>query len=560
MIRKLLSMVNRRFQGMHEAAILLGIFTLLSQLIGLARDRLLAHTIGPSVTLDTYYAAFRIPDLIFLSVASLASITVLMPFLVARMDGEGREAARKFFDEVLTGFFLFLVLVSAAVFALMPYIAHWIAPGFSGAELAELVTASRIMLLSPIFLGLSNMLGTVTQLMRKFFIFSLSPIFYNLGIVFGIIVLYPRFGTAGLAAGVVMGAALHMLVQLPTVMQAGFPPRIFSRFTFATLRRVAAVSLPRTLGLSMNSIALLVIVAMGSTLGPGSISIFNFALNLESVPVGIIGVSYSVAVFPILAEAFARGKKEEWQSGILAAVRQVVFWSLPLMALLIVTRAQIVRVTLGSGAFSWSDTRLTAACLAIFAVGLVAQNLVLVSTRAFYAAHDTKSPLLINAFSSVLIVGMAFALLKAFAQFPVFRYFIESLLRVDGVPGTEVLMLPLAYSIGTILNAVLHWIDLRKKYLTSAGNLPRTLFEAIGAAFAVGLTAYGMLGVLARAFSLETFWGVLAQGGIASLAGALAGIGLLVLLKSETFLELAAALRRKFWKVDLVTSAEPGEK
>ncbi len=560
MIRRLLSMVNKRFQGMHEAAILLGVFSLVSQLIGLARDRMLAHTIGPSATLDTYYAAFRIPDLIFLSVASLASITVLMPFIVSRMDSGGKESAKAFFDEVLSGFFLLLVLVSGAVFVLMPYLARFVAPGFAPAELAQLVTASRIMLLSPIFIGLSNMLGTVTQLMRKFFIFSLSPIFYNLGIVIGIIFFYPRFGTAGLAGGVALGAVLHVLVQLPTVVQAGFAPRLLARWKAVTLRQVAGVSLPRTLGLSMNSIALLVIMAMGSTLGAGSISIFNFAFNLETVPVGIIGVSYSVAVFPILAEAFSRGRREEWQSAILSAVRQVVFWSLPLMALLIVVRAQIVRVTLGSGAFSWSDTRLTAACLALFAVGLVAQNLVLVSTRAFYAAHNTKTPLVINACCSVLIVGLAAALLGAFGRFPFFRYFMESLLRVDGVPGTEVLMLPLAYSVGTLLNALLHWIDMRRTYLTSAGNLPRTLFEALGAAFAVGITAYGMLAVLARVFSLETFWGVLLQGGIASLAGALAGAGLLLLLKSETFLELVAALRKKFWKVDLVTSEEPKEK
>jgi len=556
MIRRLMKMVNGRWQGMHEAAILLGVFSLVSQLIGLYRDRMLAHTIGPGATLDIYYAAFRIPDFLYLSIASLASITVLMPFLIERMDGNDKESARKFFSDVLSGFFIFLSGVSLGVYFLMPKIAPLIAPGFSAAELHSLVGVSRIMLLSPIFMGLSNMLGTVTQLLRKFFVFSLSPIFYNFGIIFGIIFLYPRYGTYGLAMGVAIGALLHLLVQIPTIISAGFTPKLSARLEHSTLRQVVTLSLPRTLGLSMNSIALLVIVAIGSTLGTGSISIFNFSLNLETTPVGIIGISYAVASFPLLAEAFSRGEKEKWQSCILSAVRQILFWSLPLTALFIVLRAQIVRITLGSGAFSWTDTKLTAACFALFTIGLIAQNMILVSVRAFYAAHNTKTPLLINAFCSTVIVLLAFFFLHIFKTVPVFRYFMESLLRVEDTPGTAVLMLPLAYSIGTILNAWLHWIDLRRRYLTSSGDLGRALFEAVAASFAAGIVSYGTLNVLAPIFNERTFLGVFMQGGIACAAGVLAGIALLYMLKSQSLAELAAALRKKFWKVDLVTSEE----
>jgi putative peptidoglycan lipid II flippase len=554
MIRKLLDMVNKRWQGMHEAAILLGVFSLVSQLIGLYRDRMLAHTIGPGPVLDVYYTAFRIPDLLYLSIASLASITVLLPFLVERMDGDGKAAAQQFFNDVLSGFFILLCLASLAVFFLMPRIAHIIAPGFSPEQLHDLVGVSRIMLLSPVFMGLSNMLGTVTQLLRKFFVFSLSPIFYNVGIVIGIVWLYPHYGVYGLAGGVAIGALLHLCVQIPTIVRAGFTPRLSARLKHSTLRQVVTLSLPRTLGLSMNSIALLVIVAIGSTLGAGAISIFNFSLNLETVPVGIIGVSYAVAAFPLLAEAFARGDKEKWQSCILSAIKQIIFWSLPLAALFIVLRAQIVRVTLGSGAFSWNDTKLTAACFALFTIGLVAQNLILVSVRAFYAAQNTKSPLAINAFCSVFIVGLAMTLLYVFNHFPVFRYFVESVLRVEDTPGTAVLMLPLAYSIGTLLNAWLHWVEMRRRYLTSVGDLPRTLFEAIAASFAVGLVAYTSLNVFASVFSAHTFLGVLAQGSVAGILGVAAGILLLALLKSQQLFEMISAMRKKFWKVDLVTS------
>lgn len=540
---------------MHEAAILLGVFSLVSQLIGLVRDRMLAHSIGPGPVLDVYYMAFRIPDFLYLSIASLASITVLLPFLVEHMKEEDtKESARRFFSDVLSGFFLLLLVVSVATFFAMPYIARYIAPGFSPEQLAKLVGASRIMLLSPIFMGLSNMLGTVTQLMRKFFVFSLSPIFYNIGIVAGIIFLYPRFGVYGLAGGVAIGALLHLLVQIPTIVQAGFMPKLNARLHRATLSQVVRLSLPRTLGLSMNSIALLVIVAIASTVGDGAISIFNFSLNLESVPVGIIGISYAVAAFPLLTEAFASGDKEKWQSCILSAIKQIVFWSLPFAAIFMVLRAQIVRVTLGSGAFNWNDTKLTAACFAILTLGLIAQNMILVSVRAFYAAQNTRTPLIINAVCSVFIVLLALGLLWLFDAVPVFRYFIESLLRVENTPGTAVLMLPLAYSIGTLLNAWLHWIDLRRRYLTSVGDLPRTFFEALASAFATGIVAYAVLNLYAALFPVSTTLAVMAQGGAACLLGVAAGIFILFLLKSQQLLELIAAARKKFWKVDLVTS------
>lgn len=554
MIRRLLDMVNKRFQGMHEAAILLGVFSLVSQLIGLARDRMLANTIGPGPVLDVYYMAFRIPDLLYLSIASLASITVLLPFLVERMGREDKQAARKFFSDILSGFFILLLVVSVAVFFAMPYIAHYIAPGFSPEQLTQLVGTSRIMLLSPIFMGLSNMLGTVTQLMRKFFVFSLSPIFYNIGIVLGILFLYPHYGVYGLAGGVAIGALLHLVVQIPTIIQTGFMPRLSARLERSTLRQVITLSLPRTLGLSMNSIALLIIVAIGSTIGTGAISVFNFALNLETVPVGIIGVSYAVAAFPLLTEAFASGDKEKWQSCILSAIKQIIFWSLPLAALFMVLRAQIVRVTLGTGAFSWNDTKLTAACFALLTLGLIAQNMILVSVRAFYAAQNTRSPLVINALCSVFIVVLALGLLHLFNTVPMVRYFFESLLRVENTPGTAVLMLPLAYSIGTLLNAWLNWVGLRTRYLTSVGDLPRAFFEAVAAAFATGFVAYIILNLYATLFPVETFWAVLAQGGAACVFGVAAGVLILFLLKSQQLFELIAAARKKFWKVDLVTS------
>ena len=173
---RILRIFSKESVNINQAAILLGFFTLLSQVLALFRDRSIAHFIGPSSSLDAYYAAFRVPDLIFICIASLASITVLIPFLTAKMiDGKPTQEAEKFLNDVFTVFFSGMVLVAIILFFLMPHLIFFIAPGFTPALQKEAIQLSRIMLLSPILMGLSNLFGTITQIFHRFFIFSLSP-------------------------------------------------------------------------------------------------------------------------------------------------------------------------------------------------------------------------------------------------------------------------------------------------------------------------------------------------------------------------------------------------
>src|SRR3989338_506284 len=170
-MEKILRIFTKESGSINQAAFLLGCLTLLSQVLALFRDRSIAHFIGPSSTLDAYYAAFRVPDLIFICIASLASITVLIPFIVAKMDEDKvTPEAHKYLSDVFTVFFSLMVLVSLVAFFLMPYLVFFIAPGFSPLMQSKVIILSRIMLLSPILMGLSNLFGTVTQLFRKFFI------------------------------------------------------------------------------------------------------------------------------------------------------------------------------------------------------------------------------------------------------------------------------------------------------------------------------------------------------------------------------------------------------
>ncbi len=547
MPKKILSFFNKEFNGINEAALLLGGFAFLSQILGLIRDRTLASMIGAGPTLDVYYAAFRIPDFIYISIASLASVTVLLPFLIEKIKGDDKSKARLFLDNIFSAYMLFMVIISLIVAFLMPYIAHYIAPGFSEQQLASLVVTSRIMLLSPIFIGFSNLIGSVTQLFRNFFIFSLSPIFYNVGILFGIIYFYPIFGVYGLAYGVILGAILHLCVQIPVVVSHGLFPKITFKINWLEIYSVTKLSIPRTLALSCNSLAFIFLIAMASTLKEGSISLFTFSFNLQSVPVGIIGISYSVAAFPMLVKSFSLKDMDNFTGNIIGAARQIIFWSLPVISLIIVLRAQIIRVVLGANTFSWADTRLTAAAVALFIISLASQSLVLLFVRGYYAASKTKKPLVINIFSSIMIIVFAYILLYIFKTHPYTLDFIEGILRVRDVPGTIMLALPIAYALGSLLNFFLIWMMFKKDFLHERGTmLYKTFFQSLTSAFCMGFFSYVSLNLFSNIFNLNTFIGIFLQGLISGLIGICSGIIVLYLFKNKEFLDILKTLSHKF--------------
>ncbi|MFA6416444.1 MAG: lipid II flippase MurJ [Candidatus Paceibacterota bacterium] len=556
MVSRLTRFLQKEFNGLHQAAFLLAGATLLSQLLGLLRDRLLASSFGASGHLDVYYAAFRIPDLIYVSVASFVSATVLIPLIIQKIDDEKQELNR-FLNSIISAFMLVMIVVTGLLFIFMPRLVFLVAPGFDAESTKTLILLSRMMLLSPLLLGLSNLFGSVVQAYRQFFAFALSPLFYNLGIIVGILWLYPLFGIAGLAMGVVLGAVCHLAIQLPPIWKTGLKPKL-ARINWSEVWQVVSISLPRTLTLSANQIALAALVAMASLLSKGSISVFNFAYNLQSVPLAIVGVSYSVAAFPVLAGYFSAGKIKEFTGHIVSASRHIIFWALPATIFFIVLRAQIVRIILGAGQFDWSATRLTAACLALFVISVVAQSLVLLLVRGYYAAGRTRVPLVLNITSSLLVIVFAFGLREAFANWPFFKYFIESLLRVSDVAGAEVLILPLAFSLGMIFNLITLAIFFERHFGDWLAGVSNTFFQSFSGSVIGGAVAYVVLDLLGRYWDLNHFWSVLGQGAIAGLAGVLVWLAILILLKSEELVELSKSLLAKTWKAQPIAPEAEG--
>lgn len=545
MVRNLFRFLYTEVGGLHQAAFLIGLSAFLSQLLALVRDRLLASTFGAGQTLDIYYTAFRIPDLVYVTIASFVAVTVLVPFIIKSEKESGREKVAELINKTFTLFCLVMILVSAVLFFAMPVLAKLIAPGFATEHLDLLVVMSRILLLSPFLLGISNLFGSVTQAFQKFYAYTLSPLLYNIGIIIGIIAFYPFMGILGLAWGVVLGALLHLLVQTPALLEAKVWPKLTGKVWDKEIKEIIFTSLPRTLTLATHQITIVVLVAMATLFVEGSVSVFNFALNLQSVPLAIIGVSYSVAAFPSLVKFISAGEEQKFIDQIVSALRHIIFWSFPIIAMFVVLRAQIVRVILGAGEFDWTETRLVAAALALFVISIAAQNLVQLFVRGYYAKGQTRKPLIINVASSLIVIISAFALVNIFERSLSFRIIFDNLLRVSDLPGTIVLMLPLAYSIGLIVNVFLYWFLFQKDFGRFNHAVTRTIIKSTAVAIFAGFVTQRALVFLSLVFDLNTLAGIFSQGFLAGLLGILSGLGLLLLIGSRELSEIKRSIKKK---------------
>ncbi|KKR91430.1 MAG: Integral membrane protein MviN [Candidatus Falkowbacteria bacterium GW2011_GWA2_41_14] len=553
MVKKILNLFYKEHSGLHKTAIVLAISSVVSALFGILRDRLLASSFGASESLDIYYAAFKIPDFIYIISLSIISVNALIPFFLEK-SAVSKEKAKTFLDETMTFFLLSIFILAGAGYFLIPHLSGLVAPGFSESSKKEFVYLARILLLSPIFLGLSNLVSSVIQSHNRFVIYALSPIFYNFGIIFGIVFLFPMFGMGGIVFGVVIGAMAHFAIQVPAIINLGYFPIPALKVNIKEFVRVAKLSLPRSLGLGLNQIILIFITASASLLSAGSIAVFNLSFNLQSVPLAVIGMSYSVAAFPTLSRLFIGNKKKEFLDQSAIAVRQIIFWSITASALIIVLRAQIVRTIFGSGNFGWQDTRLTAAAMSIFAFSITAQSLVVLFTRAFYASGKTWKPITINAISAVFIIGATPIFISLIKNNFFLASFFDLVLRVGGVAGTDMLALPLAYSLGMIANCVLLFISFQKEFGDVWSSARKTFFETLSASLFAGIVSYFSLNFLDNVFDINTFIGIFSQGFLATIFGGVVWFFFLKMFKNKELKEVTTAVFAKFWKTQVIAS------
>ena len=426
-----------------SAALLIASAGILSRVFGFLRDRILASHFGAGDVLDAYYAAFRIPDIIYsLLVLGALSAAFIPIFTELWADKKERDAWKLTMDVLHLLLFLFGVLVLAGITFATPLTA-WLAPGFSGEKQALVVSLTRVMLFSPLFLAISAVFGGVLVSFKQFAAYSFAPIFYNVGIILGILFLTPTLGPLGLAWGVVLGSFLHMLIQYPSLSRSGFIYRfsLWEAWKNKVVWRVMKLMVPRTLGMAVSQVSLLVMTIFASLLASGSLAVFTLANNIQSVPLGLFGIAFSLAVFPAFSFFVAKKRDEDFFRMLTETTRRILFFVVPISILMIVFRAQFVRVILGAGHFDWEDTILTFEVLKWLSLSLFAQSLIPLFARAFFAFQNTKTPFYIALVSEAIHIALIPLLLPQFA--------------VEG--------LAIAYSVSSIINFGLLYFFLRHK-------------------------------------------------------------------------------------------------
>jgi putative peptidoglycan lipid II flippase len=527
------NLFNKQTNNITLAAFMVAISSLLSRLLGVFRDRILAGEFGAGNTLDIYYSAFRIPDLIFNLIilgALSAGFIPVFTGLIKDFKSYNSFGLFKFLNKeawdlvnnVLNVILISLVILSALGIIFAPGIIRLISPGFSVESQQLTVVLSRIMFLSPIFLGISGILGGVLQSFKNFFVYSLAPILYNIGIIVGALYFVPLWGVKGLAWGVVLGAAMHMIIQLPAVFNLGFRYQAFINFKDASFRKIIRMMGPRTLSLAISQINLVVITVIASGLASGSLAVFNFANNLQSFPIGIFGISFAVAAFPILSAN--AGDSRKLITNFSSTTRQILFFIIPATVLIITLRAQIIRVVLGTGSFDWQDTVLTMETLAFFGLSLFAQALIPLQTRVFYARHDSRTP---------FFIGLIVVITNVFLSL----YFGKKM----GVSG-----LALAFSLSSILNFVLLWIWLWAKI----GDMDQIKILISTVKFSVAAIVGGLVVQVTKTvvwpyINMEKFSGVFIQGLAAATFGFLAYLLICWILRSEELASFMDVVRRR---------------
>lgn len=543
-------MMYKEVRGLHQAAYVLALFAFGSQLLALVRDRMLAHQFGAGFELDIYYAAFRIPDLLYVLFASTLSVYVLIPFVVSRIKDDDTSQAKTLLGQVFSLFLVFYISLAAVVWFAAPYLVPLFFPGMVE-HTAEVVSVLRILLIQPLLLGVSSLFGVITQIGHRFVLYAVSPLIYNVGIIIGIVFLYPIFGLSGLAYGVVIGALGHMLVQLPLVRSSSLSFWATVSIDWKLIGSVLKVSVPRAITLAMHQVVLLVLVSIASLMAVGSVAVFQFAYNLQSVPLAIIGASYSIAAFPFLADLYAQKKMAAFGLHITTALRHIIFWSVPVIGLVVVLRAQMVRVVLGSGAFDWGDTRLTAAVLAILCISLFAQAINLLMVRVFYAGGYTKIPFLVTLFGSVTAITLTLTLYGSYGS-NTLHTTLESLMRVNGVPGAEVLTIAVGYSVAIILQTtVLVCIAVRKFNLDTMW-MPVHILRSVAAAVVGGFCAYTALNFFIVGIDEETFIGIFLQGFMGGIAGILGILSTYYVTRSPELQEICKSFRSHTKRTEVV--------
>lgn len=399
--------------ALARAATLVSLAFIASRALGLLREVVIGQQFGTSAELDAYLAAFRIPDLLFQLIAGGALGSAFIPTFTSFLTRKDEPGAGRLASAIINLVLLLLTGLALIMALLAPWlVANIVAPFFSPEQQLLSANLMRLMLISTVVFGVSGIVMGILNAQGHFLLPALAPVIYNAAIIGGAWLLAPRFGVTGLALGVVAGAVGHLLIQVPALIRYRFRWQPVLGLRDAGVREVARLMGPRVVGLAITQLNFLVNTILASGLAAGSLAALNYAWLLMLLPQGIVAQAMATAIFPTFSAQAARGDLGELRATFSAALRSLFFLTLPAAVGLLVAREPIIAVLLQRGRFTETSTELTAFALQFYALGLVAHSALEIITRAFYALHDTRTPVLIggaamalNILLSLLLIG-----------------------------------------------------------------------------------------------------------------------------------------------------------
>jgi putative peptidoglycan lipid II flippase len=365
---------------------------LFSRVLGWVRLVVIGNSLPPNATdqLDAFFAAFRIPDLMFQLVAAGAVSSALIPVISGIFQSDGDQRAWRIVSTVTNLMLIGLAILGIIVLVFADTIVPVYTSGFDPATMARTIELTRIMVLSPIFLAVGAVATSVLNARGRFAAAALAPSVYNVAIIAAAFTLAPSMGAVGLAIGVVLGSLGHVLVQLPPLRAIGFVYRPVIDLADAAARKTLALMAPRAVGLGASQITFLVMTSLATGIGVGAVTAFTIAFTLLQIPVGVVAVPLAVVLFPSLSREVAGGNHSEFIGLLTRALRFLTFVLLPIAVLCAIIPVEGIAVLFRR--FDRETIELTATTLQAFLVGLVAHGLIAVLARAFYALHDTRTP------------------------------------------------------------------------------------------------------------------------------------------------------------------------
>lgn len=392
--------LEKKQTSILSAALIITVANIASSVAGLLRERLLIASFFDSPqsrqAYEAFQVAFQIPDMLFQLIVLGAVSASFIPLFTDLKKNSQREAFE--FTASVMNFLLLILGIFAVLVAIFAYpLTVWrTGAAFTAEQVTVVVTLTRLMLFAQLFFAVSNFFTGMLQSYRQFIVPAIAPVLYNIGIIAGVFIFQGSFGIYSAGLGVILGAFLHMAMQLPLVWKLGYRHKLVIRFRLPAFKKLFKLMPPRVMTLGISELQSLALAFFATSIGNLSFVVMSLASRLMTIPIRLFGVPIGQASLPFFSQEAGEKERQRFGSLVIQSLHQISFFALPASVLLLILRVPIVRLVFGTGNFPWETTLMTGRVVAILAVSIAAQAMVQLLIRAFYALKNTRTPFYIT--------------------------------------------------------------------------------------------------------------------------------------------------------------------